>query len=80
MAGSYPCPQIINTLAYYTKEFSTVVKSFMIQAPEANPIKLFTTVIYRFSLKARVFVPGKPFHPSLMFVGTDRSLPQSGSH
>ncbi len=32
--------------------------------------KTFTAVIYRFSLKARVFVPGKPFQPGLMFVGT----------
>jgi hypothetical protein len=61
MAGSYPCPQIINTLAYYRKEFNTVVKSFMIQAPEANPIKLFTTVIYRFSLKAGVLVSWQAF-------------------
>jgi hypothetical protein len=38
-------------------------------------IKLFTAVIYGFSLQARVFVPGKPFQPSLMFVGEARSLP-----
>ncbi len=35
----------------------------------ANPIKLFTAVIYDFSLQARVFVPGKPFQSSLMFAG-----------
>jgi len=34
----------------------------------ANHIKPFTAVIYGFSYKARVF-PGKPFRPSLMFVG-----------
>jgi hypothetical protein len=34
----------------------------------ANPIKLFKAAICGFSLKARVFVPGKPFQPSLMFV------------
>ncbi len=33
-----------------------------------NPIKLFTAVIYDFHYKL-VFVPGKPFQPSLMFVG-----------
>jgi len=26
-----------------------------------------------------VFVPGKPFQPSLMFVGKARRLPQSGA-
>ncbi len=25
-----------------------------------------------------MFVPGKPFHPSLMFVGKASSLPESG--
>ncbi len=32
--------------------------------PGACTIKLLTAVIYRFSQKARVFVPGKPFQPS----------------
>ncbi len=31
--------------------------------------KHFTAVIYGFSLQARVFVPGKPFQLSLVFVG-----------
>jgi hypothetical protein len=39
----------------------------------AYTIKLFTAVIYGFSLKATVFVSGKPFQPSLMFVGEARS-------
>jgi hypothetical protein len=34
-----------------------------------NVIKLFATVIYEFSLSARVFVPGELFQPSLMFAG-----------
>ncbi len=38
----------------------TAVKHFAVHAPEANPIKLFTDVIYDFSNKL-VFVPGKPF-------------------
>jgi hypothetical protein len=42
----------------------------------ANPIKLFTAVIYEFSFYATVFVPGKPFQPNLMFVGKVRSLPE----
>ena len=38
---------------------------------EECTINLFTGVIYRFSL---VFVLGKPFQPSIMFVGKARSL------
>jgi hypothetical protein len=38
----------------------------MIQGPGANPIKLFTVVIYGFSSQVRVSVPGKPFQPSLI--------------
>jgi hypothetical protein len=34
-----------------------------------NVIKLFMSVIYECSQKARVFVPGKPFQLSLMFGG-----------
>jgi hypothetical protein len=34
----------------------------------ANVINLFTAVSYDFSYKARAFVPGKFFKPSLMFV------------
>jgi hypothetical protein len=43
--------------------------------PGACTIKLFTAVIYGFSQLARVFVSGKPFQPSLMFVSEARSLP-----
>ncbi len=41
----------------------------------ANPIKLSTTVIYGFSYQARVFVAGKPFHPSLIFGGKTEVYP-----
>ncbi len=41
----------------------------------ACTIKLFTDVIYGFLSKARVFVLGKPFQPSLMFAGEARSIP-----
>ncbi len=44
----------------------------------ANPIKKFKAVIYGFLELDRVFVPGKPFQPSLMFVGKARGLPKSG--
>jgi hypothetical protein len=33
-----------------------------------NVIKLLTDVSYEFSQKARAFVPGKPFQPSLIFM------------
>ncbi len=36
--------------------------------PGPNVIKLFTAVLYECSLKARAFVPGKPFQPSLLIV------------
>jgi hypothetical protein len=39
--------------------------------PGANVLKLFTAVIYGFSLQARVFVPSKPLEPSLMFAEKD---------
>jgi len=44
--------------------------------PGVNFIKLFTVVNYKFFKKARVFVPGKLFKSSLMFVGRARSLPK----
>ncbi len=39
--------------------------------------KLFTAVNYHCSQQARVFVPGRPFQPCLIFVGKARSLPWS---
>ncbi len=51
------------------------VKSFTIQAPSANVIKLFMPVI----CEARVLVPGRHFQPSVMFVGKASSLPWSGA-
>ena len=35
--------------------------------PAPNVIKLFTAMIYEWSYKARVFVPGIPFRHCLMF-------------
>jgi hypothetical protein len=43
--------------------------------PGANPMKLFTAVIDGFSQIAGVFVPGKPFQPSLMFAGKAGTYP-----
>jgi len=44
----------------------------MLYTPGANAIKLFTAVSY-------AFAPGKPFQPSLLFVGKARSIPYSGA-
>ena len=41
--------------------------------------KTLTSVILKFSQYARVFGPGKPFQPSLMFVGKASNPPQSGA-
>ncbi len=38
--------------------------------------KTFLSVIFGFSLYARAFVPGKPFRPSLMFLGKARACPK----
>ena len=58
-----------NTLAYYDMATITAVKSFIVQAPGVDPIKLITAVIYGFMKYAGVFLLGKPFQPSLMFAG-----------
>jgi hypothetical protein len=47
--------------------------------PGANVIKLFTAVIYEFSLKARMYVPSKPFQLSLMFEGKAGACPSEAS-
>ncbi len=39
---------LTNTLAFYITELITAVISFMIQAPGANVIKLFTVISYVF--------------------------------
>jgi len=44
-------------------------------APGPNVTKLFMAVRYEFSYYDIVFVPGRLFLPSLMFVGKARSLP-----
>jgi hypothetical protein len=42
------------------------VKTFILQAPGANFIKLFMAMIYEFLKEARVFVLGKLFQDSLI--------------
>ncbi len=46
--------------------------------PGANPIKLFTVVIYGFLLLVSVSVPGKLFKPSLMFASEAGALGWKG--
>jgi hypothetical protein len=52
-------PKIIN---YGQKKFYDIVTW-------PNVIKLFTAIIYRFLLYARVLVPGRPFQLSLLLMG-----------
>jgi hypothetical protein len=66
----------------YVQVFSNILNLFMKRClfikkfwPRANVIKLFADVIYKFSKYARVFVPGKFFQPSLMFVGKPGAYP-----
>ncbi len=49
-----------------------------VSCPGPNVIKLFTSVIYESSQKARIF-RDKPFQPSLMFVGKAKSTPLKGA-
>ncbi len=53
--------------------------SFLIIGPRALIYNNFTTVIYEFSQQARVFVPGRLFQPSLMFVAKVRNLLWGGA-
>jgi len=55
-----------NSLAHYKHLLITDVKSFITLGPGLNFIKLFTSIIYECSKKARVFTPGKHFQPSLI--------------
>ncbi len=58
-----------NTLAYPKYSQAVAVICFNI-GTRANVKKLFTAVSY----EARVFAPGKPFQPSLLFVGKAMSI------
>jgi hypothetical protein len=49
---------------------------FIPLSPRPNVVNLFMAVIYECSLKARVFVPGKPFQPSLIFVSGAKAYPR----
>jgi len=63
-----PLTQEKNALAYSAVESVTNKKGFVISlSPLPNVLKLFTSVNYECSEKARVLVPGKPLKPSLMF-------------
>jgi hypothetical protein len=47
-------------------------KKFYNIAPRCQSDKTFNSLVYKFSKKAIVFVPEKPFH--IMFAGKARSL------
>jgi hypothetical protein len=68
---------LLKFLEYHKKGLSHLVnkkhEKLVLYLPYLGPlgactIKVFTAVIYGFSRKARVFVPGKPLQPCLMFV------------
>jgi hypothetical protein len=48
---------------------------YIFASPGASIVKPFTAVIYRFSLKAKEIVSGKPFQPSLMLVSKVGTYP-----
>jgi len=48
-------------------------KSIITLTPGVSPVIFLTAVIYSCSLEARLFVPGKPLQPNLMFAGTAMS-------
>ncbi len=56
-----------NTLAYLDKERNTAVESLILRIPVINAIKSLSLVADDEAKLARVFVPGKPFLPSLIF-------------
>jgi len=57
------------TLAYHEILSITAVNCFIVQAPRAFTIKLFTTVTVAISLKAKVFATAIHYHPSLIYAG-----------
>jgi hypothetical protein len=68
---------VTSTSAYYSTESITAVK-YLLSGPRVRYKKNVTAVIYKFSKEAVVFVPGRPYKPSLMFVGKDGAY-QSGA-
>ncbi len=70
-----PCT---NALGYFVTPSAAKKKSKATLTPWPNVIKLFTAVIYECSLKARMLVPGKIFHTSIMFTSKAKSFPKRG--
>jgi hypothetical protein len=63
-----------STLPFYNMATITVIKSFIVQSPEACTINLFTAVIYGFRNKLECLSLAKAVQPSLMFAGKVWSL------
>jgi hypothetical protein len=55
------------------------VRKIFLRPTRTFTIKLFTAIIYGFLLKARVFVPGTPFQPNLMFAGKAGAKPRKAT-
>jgi len=58
---------INNLIKYFKFGFKTFFPLSFSSGPHCN--KTITVVIYECPYKVRVFVPGRPFQPGLMFVG-----------
>jgi hypothetical protein len=71
--NDFGAPLPFNTTYYETEYMCVLLMAFI--GTRDNVTKLFLSTIYTFSLKVRVFVPGKFLEPCLMFVGKARSLP-----
>jgi hypothetical protein len=63
------CNCFQNAPAYFDTIASYMRKRIKILTPWPHAIKLVMSVIYKFTYKARVFVPDKPFQHSLLIVG-----------
>ncbi len=55
-----------STTACYNTEFITTSKSFEVQAPGAIFTTLYLFATYEYAKKARVFITGKSFQPSII--------------
>jgi hypothetical protein len=72
---------VVMTSDVAPKQFLYILRNG-VKTTRANLWNHFTQVncgivalIFGFSFSARVFVPGKPFQPSIMFAGNARGLP-----
>jgi hypothetical protein len=67
-ASSFYFKAVQNMIRLDSKQYKNVIVA-LLQKPLGSMLKNFTSVLYICSKYARVFVPGKPCQPSLMFEG-----------